>query len=77
MDTKAQDARPWNLRVRQPNVAENNPANDGFDGPLTSEATRIRVGVTDGKSGSSSSKKVQSYAKQPGELNGLQEPQYD
>ena len=60
----------YNLKVPQANVEDFEPKNDGYEKQLVSDASRIKVGVTDGKSGSSSSKGVTEYTKGPGEISG-------
>ena len=63
-----QDTRPHNLSVKQKFIQDYQPANDGWPEPLTDPSDRLTIGVTDGKSGSSSTKNVTSYSKAEGEL---------
>lgn len=65
-DTKRQD----NLQTYQKGIqyGQGNGTNTGGPDPLNSQADKIKIAVSEGKSGSSESSKVQNFAKGEGEL---------
>lgn len=63
MTQKAQNIRPHDLGVKQPGIKDYSPENDGYKEDIVDQSDRIRIGVTDGKSGSVTSKNVTSYSR--------------
>lgn len=62
MAQKAQNARPHNLSVKQPGTTDYTPANDGNTNDIVDQSDRIKIAVSDGKSGSITAKSILSEA---------------
>ena len=60
MAQKAPNLRPHNLSHVQPGTTDYTPADDGSEIELADKSDRVKIAVTDGKSGSITTKSVRS-----------------